>query len=62
MPSEVSSSWIYDWAFRLRRQRRSQRHRHSVWRILRDAAVPVGRATTIGRPTLWRLREPLGKV
>jgi hypothetical protein len=31
--------------------------RWSVLRILRVIAEPVGRAETIGRPWLWRLRE-----
>jgi hypothetical protein len=29
-----------------------------VSRILRRIADPVGRADTIGRPWLWRLRDP----
>jgi hypothetical protein len=32
---------------------------HSVWRILRQIAEPIGRAPTIGRPWLWQLKEPL---
>jgi hypothetical protein len=42
---------------RLLSERISQRHRHSVWRILRTIADPIGRAETIGRPVLWRLKE-----
>jgi hypothetical protein len=29
-----------------------------VHRILRVIAEPIGRAETIGRPWLWRLRNP----
>jgi hypothetical protein len=55
----VSSSQTYDWAYaRQPRLRRSLAHRHSVFRILREIAEPVGRAPTIGRPWLWRLRVP----
>jgi hypothetical protein len=32
------------------------RHRFSVWRVLVKIADPVGRAGTIGRPILWRLK------
>jgi hypothetical protein len=53
---EVTSSQVYDWVF-TRRRRASQLRRHGVWRILMLVAVPVGRAPTIGRPILWRLRD-----
>jgi hypothetical protein len=33
--------------------------RWSVHRILRQLCQRVGRAETIGRPWLWRLREPV---
>jgi len=52
----VSSSAVYDWSY-ARGRRLTQRHRHSVWRILVEVAEPVGRAETIGRPILWRLRN-----
>jgi hypothetical protein len=32
--------------------------RWSIVRILREIADPVARAPTIGRPWLWRLRDP----
>ena len=47
-----SSSQVYAWCFAYRRQH----HRYSVWRILQERCEPVGRAKTIGRPILWRLR------
>jgi hypothetical protein len=34
------------------------RHRYSVWRILATIADPVARGSGIGRPILWRLRDP----
>jgi hypothetical protein len=55
---EVSASRVYDWCFaRNPRARQSRGHRWSVLRILRTIADPIGRAVTIGRPVLWRLRE-----
>jgi hypothetical protein len=51
----VSSSEVYDWVF-TRRRRASQLRRHGVWRILMRVADPIGRAPTIGRPWLWRLK------
>jgi hypothetical protein len=56
----LSSSEVYDSSYarkRLLGERISQRHRHSVWRILRTIADPIGRAETIGRPVLWRLEN-----
>jgi hypothetical protein len=38
----------------------SQRHRHSVWRILNEIAEPVGHSRGPGRPWLWRLRDGTG--
>jgi hypothetical protein len=55
----VSSSAVYDWSY-ARGRRLTQRHRHSVWRILVEVAEPVGRAQNIGRPILWRLRNSAG--
>jgi hypothetical protein len=52
----VTSSQVYDWTY-ARQRRIKQRHRHSVWRILDELADPVGRAPTIGRPWLWRLKD-----
>jgi hypothetical protein len=56
----LTSSEVYDSCYAKKRafgERISQRHRHSVWRILRQIADPIGRAETIGRPALWRLKE-----
>ena len=55
---EVTSSRLYDWCYaRNPRVRQSRGHRWSVLRILRTIADPIGRAETIGRPVLWRLKE-----
>jgi hypothetical protein len=56
----LSSSEIYDWTHTRARQRMKPGHRHSVRRILRTIADPVGRASTIGRPWLWRLKDTEG--
>jgi hypothetical protein len=56
----LSSTEVYDSCYAKKRafgERISQRHRHSVWRILRTIADPIGRAPTIGRPRIWRLKE-----
>jgi hypothetical protein len=45
-------------AKKLRGEPVSWGHRSSVKRILRTIATPVGRANTIGRPLLWKLRDP----
>jgi hypothetical protein len=50
---EVSSSRLLDWCY-TRDPRR--RHRWSVVRILRQIADPIGRAPTIGRPWIWRIK------
>ena len=57
-----SSSEIYDWTFVRRRARLPSGHRHSVRRILIEIAEKVGRAATIGRPWLWRLKSPENRV
>ena len=53
----VSSTEVYDWCFPRKRQL-TQRHRYGVWLILATIADPVARASTRGRPWLWRLRDP----
>jgi hypothetical protein len=57
----ISASEIYGWCYPRRRlvlgKPLTTRHRFSVWRVLVKIAVPVGRADTIGRPILWRLRN-----
>jgi hypothetical protein len=54
----VSSTQIYDWAFVRRSQmRRSHLNRRRVWQLLQEIAEPVGRASTRGRPWLWRLKS-----
>jgi hypothetical protein len=56
----LTSTVVYDWAYPRRRPGQMPLGLYwSVLRILRVVAVPVGRAPTIGRPILWRLREPL---
>jgi hypothetical protein len=55
----VSSTQVYDWAFARRPQmRRSHFSRRRVWQLLQQIAEKVGRAPTIGRPWLWRLKSP----
>jgi hypothetical protein len=57
----LSSSEVYESCYarkRLLGERISQRHCHSVWLILRRVADRIGRAPTIGRPWIWRLKAP----
>jgi hypothetical protein len=54
----LSASEIYDWTYARRRQRMPTNLRWPVRRILRVIADPVGRADTIGRPILWKLKQP----
>jgi hypothetical protein len=55
----LSSSQVYDYALaRVRGDTWRRRHRWSVIRVLRQIAEPIGRAPTIGRPWLWRLKTP----
>jgi hypothetical protein len=51
----VTSSQVYDWAY-VNRRKLTQRHRHSVWRILRDIAKPIRRMPPYGA-WLWRLKR-----
>jgi hypothetical protein len=53
----VSSSTVYDWTHARLRQGLGCGYRWAVRRILREIAERVGRAGTIGRPWLWRLRD-----
>jgi hypothetical protein len=56
----LSTSEAYDWAYarhRACRRPMSEAVRWSVHRILRQIAEPIGRAPTIGRPWLWRLKD-----
>jgi hypothetical protein len=53
--SELTSTDIYDWTH-ARRRKLSQLDRHGVWRVLCEVAVPIGRATSNGRPWIWRLK------
>jgi hypothetical protein len=54
----VTSSQVYDWTY-ARQRRIKQRHRYSVWRILDEIGIRVGRGSTHGRPWIWRLKSPL---
>jgi hypothetical protein len=49
----VSASTIYEWCATWPDLRR---HRYRAWRILNEITEPIGRASTIGRPWIWRLR------
>jgi hypothetical protein len=57
--AEISSTEIYNWALISRRRRRSHRNRWRVWQILMATAERCGRAQTIGRPWLWRLKAEI---
>jgi len=62
--SEAPTNIFLDFAYgrkRLARKRLSQAERYSLWRVLMKVATPIGRASTIGRPWLWRLNDELGK-
>jgi hypothetical protein len=55
----LTSSEVYDSCYAKRRmlgQQIDRPYRWSVVRILRTIADPIGRAETIGRPVLWRLK------
>ena len=47
---------IYGWQLRVERKPLKSWHYQNVRRALRKVAVPVGRASTRGRSTLWQLR------
>jgi hypothetical protein len=52
-----STSQVFDYALvRVRQDDWRRRQRWSVVRVLREVAEPVGRAPTIGRPWLWKLK------
>jgi len=58
-PDGVPMSIFLDFCYphkRLIGKRLSRQHQYSIWRTLMAVAEPVGRAKTIGRPILWRLR------
>jgi hypothetical protein len=57
--AELTSSQVYDWcALWPVDKRASPAQRWSVRRILDVIAERAGRATTIGRPWIWRLKQP----
>ena len=60
--NELTSSQVYDWAYARNRRRPNQCRRHSVRRILLQIAEPIGRAPTIGRPWIWRLKTPVAEA
>jgi len=56
----LSSSQVYDWCFARQRVHGQQvlwGGRRNVWRNLLEIAEPIGRAETIGRPWLWKLKS-----
>jgi hypothetical protein len=57
VPRPSFTVWAYP-RLRARRAHLDRARRYSIYRILRVIAEPVGRAPTIGRPWLWRLRDP----
>jgi hypothetical protein len=54
----LPASIILDWCYPRGRARLSNWNRWKVARICSELCYPVGRADTIGRPILWRLRDP----
>jgi hypothetical protein len=55
----LSTSQLLDWCYARKRmlgERISDGHRWSVRRVCRVQCEPVGRADTIGRPILWKLK------
>jgi hypothetical protein len=52
----LSTAAINDWCFARRRRQISERHRYSVFRILREIADQVERVPPRGA-WLWRLRD-----
>jgi len=54
----LNSSDVYRWCKRWRAREFGQWERWSIVRILDVVADRVGRATTIGRPWIWRLKRP----
>jgi hypothetical protein len=61
----LTSTDIYDWAHGRRRFGRRKSMPFGIYsrtlRTLRAMCEPVGRAPTIGRPWLWRLRDSEGR-
>jgi hypothetical protein len=53
-----TSSQIYDWCYARNRKRVVGCWEHSVWRILRQIADPIGRDRAHGA-IIWKLKEPL---
>ena len=51
---EVSGAVIYDWT---QTWPDGRKHYWSTKQTLCELADPIGRATTIGRPWIWRLRN-----
>jgi hypothetical protein len=60
----LTSSQVYDWTFaghRARGERISQRHRHSVYRLLVAMCDPIGRDRRHGA-IIWRLKAPAAET
>jgi hypothetical protein len=55
--NEISSSDAYRWCKRWQAREFGQWERWSITRVLMTMADRVGRAQTIGRPWIWRLRN-----
>jgi hypothetical protein len=54
---QVSTATVFDWCYARRpKMRRSQLNRRRVHELLREIADPIGRADTVGRPRIWRLK------
>jgi hypothetical protein len=57
----VSAALVYDWT---QTWPDGRRFYWSTKRILRELCEPIGRASTIGRPYVWRLKSapPVAKA
>ena len=53
----ASTSEIMDWAYCRKRRRQNHNNRAARRALGQIGAVCVGRAKTIGRPNLWRLKD-----
>jgi len=59
---EVSATVIYRWCRRWQAPKLGRLERWSIVRILDVIADRRGRASTIGRPWIWRLKTPAADI
>ena len=60
--NEVSATVIYRWCRRWQAPKLGRLERWSIVRILDVIADRRGRASTIGRPWIWRLKTPAADI